>query len=216
MSIAPDTGLVDLTAADDLTFPDIKRLARAYSLREMENPSMNRIAFLTVTSTWFKSTFVDNGVIREDSDGIITDYPESIGIWSTSILNKNGPHELYHQGCGSNPKGGQVANVLTATDYNKCIDAAIRLQELEYSLNDDGSIVGSNSNFEFCEAGSKACFNCQSTARYGTDKDVVRFKKVMNACELEKLMIQAEVTNKSGGPKFPLQGCSDLQQHYKV
>jgi hypothetical protein len=210
-------GLTDLTAADDLTFPDIKALAAAYAadtiLSGIENPTLDRIAFLTVTSTWMKSTFVANGIIREDDDGIITDYPESTGIWSTSILNNmknNGPHPTYPEGCGSNPRGGQVVNVNSVSDYNTCIDAAIRLQEAEYTIdNVNGDQVGEYADSESCSNSIKTCFDCQTKARYGTDKSIVRFNKVLSACELESLMVTAGVTDESGGrPKFPLQGCS--------
>lgn len=208
LSIAPDMGLVDLRAADDLTFPDIKKLSHAFSLTVTKKPDHDRIAFMTVTSTWMKSTFVANGVIRKDMNGIITDYPESVGIWSASILNKNGTHQSYPEGCGSNPKGGQVTNVVTAMDYKRCIDAAIRLQEFEHTLDEDSSLVGDNEKNECCASGCNKRFNCQSPARYGTDKNTARFNKVMSACELEDLMAKAGVTNDSGGPKFPLQGCS--------
>jgi hypothetical protein len=206
-------GLTDLTAADDLTFPDIKKLAAAYSanssLSEIQSPASDRIAFLTVTSTWLKSTFVANGVIREDDDGIITDYPESTGIWSAGILNKNNePHPTYPEGCGFNPAGGQVMNVGSPADYNACIDAAIRLQEAEYTIDANGNQVGEYADSESCSDSTKACFDCQTPARYGTDKSIVRFNKVLTACQLEKLMVAAGVTDNSGGPKFPLQGCS--------
>ena len=239
LSIAPDMGLVDLTVADDLTYPDIKLLSRAYANNSTlsgiddTQPNVQRISFLTVTSTWFQSTFVANGIIRHDQDGIITDYPESTGIWSTHILNKYGVHDIYPQGCGSNPLGGEVKNVNSAKDYNICIDAAIRQQEAEFmnttessnDFNESDEVVGSNGNFEFCKAtttsgettnvvdggvaiGSKSCFYCQSRARYGTDKSTARFSKVLTACQLEDLMIAAGVTDDLGGPKFKLQGCS--------
>lgn len=214
LSIAPDMGLADLTAADDLTFPDIKKLVGAfannYHLSGVEHPKLDRVAFLTVTSTWLKSTFVPNGVIRQDSDGIITDFAESIGIWSKDILNKKLRHEQFSDGCGSIPTGGEVANINSASDYNRCIDAAIRLQELEYSIEDkNGDQVGSLASFETCSMlGSKTCFPCQTKARYGADKNTVRFNKVLEACELEKLMVEASIIDDEGGPKFKLQGCS--------
>lgn len=214
LSIAPDMGLADLTAADDLTFPDIKKLVGAFAknnrLSGVEHPKLDRVAFLTVTSTWLKSTFVPNGVIRQDSDGIITDFAESIGIWSQDILNKRRRHQVYSDGCGSIPTGGQAVNVDSASDYNRCIDAAIRLQELEYSIDDKtGDQVGSLASFETCSnAGSRTCFTCQTKARYGADKHTVRFNKVLGACELEKLMVEASIMDDEGGPKFKLQGCS--------
>jgi hypothetical protein len=263
LSIAPDMGLTDLTAADDLTYPAIKQLARAYAFNSTlsglvgAEVNLDRIAFLTVTSTWFKSTFVANGILRVDEDGIITDYPESTAIWSRDILNKNQPsspssggegtaevtvgvveampHEQFPQGCGSNPNGGQVTNVHSAMDYKICIDAAIRRQEAEYTITttttlgqatkgdtgggEDLVLVGDHASFEFCTAdstttssrsgGTKACYQCQSLARYGTDKNTARFNKVLTACQLEELMVSAGVINEeTGGPKFPLQGCS--------
>ena len=212
LSIAPDMGLVDLTAADDLTFPDIKALSVAYardmSLSGVAEPALDRIAFITVTSTWLKSSFVPNGIIRQDQDGIITDYPVSTGIWSNSILNKNGTtHDTYPQGCGSFPTGGQVSNVDSAADYNTCIDAAIRFQEAEYEVL-EGEQVGGFASFENCIAGKKECFDCQRPARYGTDKNVARFNRVLTACELENIMVAAGLTDENGGPKFKLQGCS--------
>lgn len=217
LSIAPDMGLTDLTAADDLTSPDIKALAAAYarnaSLSGIESPvSFDRIAFMTVTSTWFKSTFVENGVIRQDDDGIITDYPESTGIWSAGILNKARPHETYPQGCGPTPTGGVALNVDSLEDYNKCIDAAIRLQEDEYETDSvHGDQVGEYRTFETCSGNArKECFVCKSAARYGVDESTARFNKVLSACDLEALMVSAGVTNDSGGPKFPLQGCSKV------
>jgi hypothetical protein len=233
LAIAADMGLVDLTAADDLTWPDIKALATAYakdvalsgiSSSESSPVSVDRIAFLTVTSTWLKSTMIPNGIIRQnEQEGIITDYPESVGLWSASILHQ---HDLYPQGCGSNPAGqGQAWNVHTAHDYNACIDAAIRQQEAEYTTtiinnNDDDDddhavVVGSLADFEFCGAtthGMRRCFDCKKPARYGTDRRTARFNKVLSACQLEKLMIQAGIVNvddRTGavvGPKFPLQG----------
>ncbi len=214
LSIAPDMGLADLTAADDLTFPDIKKLVGAFAnnshLSGVEHSKLDRVAFLTVTSTWLKSTFVPNGVIRQDSDGIITDFAESIGIWSEEILNKRRRHEQFSDGCGSIPTGGEVVNINSASDYNRCIDAAIRLQELEYSIDDNnGDQVGSLASFETCSMlGSKTCFPCQRKARYGADKNTVRFNKVLEACELEKLMVEASIIDDEGGPKFKLQGCS--------
>jgi hypothetical protein len=218
LSIAPDMGLTDLTAADDLTNLDIKNLAAAFSadtdLSGIENPDPDRIAFLTVTSTWVKSTFVPNGIIQEDDDGIITDYPESTGIWSKAILNKNGAHVKYQEGCGSNPAGGETVNVDSAEDYNQCIDAAIRLQEAEYTIDANEDQVGAFADFEVCAAGpndsppSKGCYACKTLARYGTEKNTVRFNKVLSACALEDLMVTANVTDESGGPKFKLQGCS--------
>ena len=210
LSIAPDMGLVDLKASDDLTFPDIKKLSSTFSRTIMKNPDLDRIAFMTVTSTWIKSTFIANGIIRNDIDGILTDFPESVSIWSRNILNKNGTHELYLEGCGSNPKGGQVPNVTTSLDYNKCIDVAIRLQELKFTLDEHGDLAYKHDSNEFSCAGgnSRKCFNCQSPARYGTDKNVARFNKVIPACELEDVMIKAGVNNDSGSPKFQLQGCS--------
>jgi hypothetical protein len=95
-------GLVDLTAADDLTSPSIKSLVAAAIQEESKLGTAmrnDRVAFLTVTSTWWKSTFVANGVIRTDKDGIITDYAESTGIWSAGILNSNGMHGIYPDGC---------------------------------------------------------------------------------------------------------------------
>ena len=214
LSIAADMGLADLTAADDLTFPDIKKLVGAFAnsnrLPGVEDSKPNRVAFLTVTSTWLKSTFVPNGVIRQDSDGIITDFAESIGIWSEDILNKRRRHRQFSEGCGSIPTGGQVANISSASDYNRCIDAAIRLQELEYSIDENnGEQVGSLASFETCSIlGSKNCFPCQTKARYGVDKDTVRFNKILEACELEKLLVEASIIDDEGGPKFKLRGCS--------
>merc|ERR1712151_62186 len=157
----------------DLTFPDIKKLSHAFSSTVTKKPNLDRIAFMTVTSTWMKSTFVANGIIREDINGIITDYPESVGIWSLGVLNKNGTHQSYPEGCGSNPKGGQVANVITAMDYERCVDAAIRLQEFEHALDEDSNLVGTNEKHECCASCSNKCFSCQSPARYGTDENTV-------------------------------------------
>jgi hypothetical protein len=213
LSIAPDMGLTDLRAADDLTYPDVKKLAKAYaidsSLSGVESPSTDRIAFMTVTSTWMKSTFVNNSIIREDRDGIITDFPESTGLWTTSILNSKGPHDKYPEGCGSSPGGGQVKNVNSAADYNTCIDAAIRVQEAKYTLDDaTGEPVEGHADFEYCRDGFRACSNCKSPARYGTDKRTARFNKVLEACQLEALMVSADITDEAGGPRFKLQGCS--------
>ena len=212
LSIAPDMGLADLTAADDLTYPDIKNLAKACSanmeLSGIESPDSDCIAFLAVTSTWLKSTFIPNGVIRMDSDGIVTDCPESTGIWSTSVLNLNGDHPCCPEGCGSDPNGGQVGNVTSAADYSLCIDTAIRLQEAEYSIDGDVDQVGALQSSEVCFADNKTCFTCDTLARYGTSKTTVRFNKVLSACELEELQVAADVVDADGGPKFTLQGCS--------
>mmetsp|Transcript_21934 Transcript_21934/g.31783 ORF Transcript_21934/g.31783 Transcript_21934/m.31783 type:complete len:360 (+) Transcript_21934:62-1141(+) len=208
LSIAPDMGLADLTAADDLTFPAIKKLVAAFSKLSGGERPPTEVAFLTVTSTWLKSTFVPNEVIRRDKDGIITDFHESTAIWSTSILNKKGPHARFPEGCGSNPSGGQVRNVDYAEDYSECIDAAIRLQESDYTV-ENGEQLGDFTDFEFCtETATKACFPCQSKARYGVDKDTERFNKVLEACELEELIVQAGVTINDGRPRFRLQGCA--------
>ena len=128
LSIAPDMGLADLEASDDRTYPDVKALAVAYARNttlsgiEASQPAVDWIAFLTVTSAWIKPTFVENGIIREDDDGIITDYAESAGIWSYGVLNRSGRHPTYHKGCGSDPSGGQVANVESAAHHSSCID----------------------------------------------------------------------------------------------
>jgi hypothetical protein len=56
---------------------------------------------------------------------------------------------------------------------------------------------------------TRGCFKCRSLARYGADnKSIVRFNKVLGACELEQLMLSAGLIDASGGPKFPLTGCS--------
>ena len=69
--------------------------------------------------------------------------------------------------------------------------------------------MGSLASFEACSMlGSKTCFSCQTKARYGTDKNTVRFNKVLEACELEKLMVEASIIDDEGGPKFKIQGCS--------
>ena len=214
LSIAPDMGLASLTAADDLTSPGIKALARTYMQQQnsADSVSMNldRIAFLTVTSTWFQSSsFAENGIIREDEqDGIITDYPESIGIWSRKVFHKasNEDQSLrYPEGCGSNPAGGSVKKVDTAMEYRHCIDAAIREQEQLSATNiqDDETMTGRH----FGQ------FVCQKPARYGTDKNTARFNQIMTACELEELMIRAGIVQDSTPegktrPKFPLPGCS--------
>jgi hypothetical protein len=105
-------GLVDLTAADDLTFPEIKALVAAATRKVNDHDTVmrnDRVAFLTVTSTWWKSTFVANGIIRSDKDGIITDYAESTGIWSSRILNSDGMYDIYPDGCKSLATWGQLA-----------------------------------------------------------------------------------------------------------
>ena len=237
LSIAPDMGLVSLTAADDLTFPDIKALARTYARtrhfvddtnKNADDINLDRIAFLTVTSTWFQSTFVENGILREDDqDGIITDYPESTAIWSRTVLNSPNAtfvgERRYPEGCGSHPTGGgHVTNVHTAMDYRRCIDAAIRHQEALYTVNpQDGTVQGEFIDYEQWHnndnddrnnnSGTKRCFVCQTPARYGTDPSTARFHQILGACELEELMVQAGIThpeNTGGGPKFPLAGCS--------
>jgi hypothetical protein len=213
LSIAPDMGLVDLTASEEFTWPEIKKLSLAYSQRlalsGIEHPDLDRIAFLTVTSTWFKSTFVENGILYNDSEDSITDYPESTGIWSKGILNEHGPHESYPEGCGSSPKGGQVAGVDSAGDYNICIDTAIRLQEAAYSVDEDGNQIGPFESLEACPMNRNCLFECRIKARYGTAPNTVRFNKVLEACELETIMVEAGlVDDRTGNPKYPLQGCS--------
>ena len=220
LSIAPDMGLVDLTSGDHFTWPSIKALSAAYSrdlaLSGIEHPDPNRIAFLTVTSTWFKSTFVENGIIYEDAENSITDYPESTGLWSKHILNQRGMHARFPQGCGSDPTGGQIPGVESADDYKVCIDTAIRLQETKYTVNENGNHIGQYNSIESCPwrnestTESRSCyFECRKPARYGTTSNMVRFNKVIEACDLEALMIDAGLVDDiTGGPKFPLQGCS--------
>ena len=237
LSIAPDMGLTDLLVDDDLTYPDIKKLAKTYTKNSTlsrlkvggDDIQISKIAFLTVTSTWYKSTMIPNGIIRlneKDGGTSITDYPESTGIWSKSILNKKGSHPLYPDGCGSNPNPtrGDISGVNTSYDYMKCIDAAIRLQEAEYEYDESiGSHISSNELYremEFCQPqdtasssssfGKKNCYTCQRLAQYGTDgKTIARFNQVFDACTLEEIMISAGVVNETTGKvKFPLQGCS--------
>lgn len=215
LSIAPDMGLASLTAADDMTSPSIKALARTY-IQQQKNTNHNntmtldKIAFLTVTSTWFQtSSFVENGIIREDEqDGIITDYPESIGIWSRQVFHSHDdePSLRYPEGCGSNPAGGSVINVTTALEYRRCIDAAIRAQEKLSATN----TMHDNETMSGRDFGS---FDCQKPARYGTDKHTARFNKIMTACELEDLMIRAGIVQDNSvegkvRPEYPLVGCS--------
>jgi len=214
LSIAPDMGLVDLTASDEWTWPDIKSLAKAYATNSEYSGlfsgqiNLNSVAFLTVTSTWHKrDTMVGLPTIYNNHDMMVTDFPESTALWSRQILNLHATHEVYPEGCGSDPMphlgdNGSVVNLTSALDYQECIHAAIVLQEAEYDNN--------NHNLP--------PYTCQQPARYGTDAHTARINKALTACQWEHLMMQAGIVletdsssssfSGSSSPKFTLQGCS--------
>jgi len=110
LSICPDMGLADLTS--NFTTASVVALSRQFINNDaltLAPKNMDKIAFLTVTSTYRKSTMIPSPVIETLADGtMVTDWARSVGLWS---------------GCGPNPA------LPTVQGYNECISRAIRAAE---------------------------------------------------------------------------------------
>lgn len=93
LSITPDTGLIDLTAAE--TSAAVKRLAGS-QIQKRGYANQTAVAVPLVTGTWFDAaSFVESPVVYIKQDGThVTSFDESLALWAgvnrdDLLLDKN-------------------------------------------------------------------------------------------------------------------------------
>jgi hypothetical protein len=168
LSIAPDLGLVDLTAAE--TSAVVKHIAN-YEIQKQGKSDASSVAFPIVTGAWYNPTsHVPSPVLYTKEDGTqVTNFPQSLAKWAGVELEVVGEEEDATCGANSSDDDSDVEKYrqYERSDYWDKIRQAIRHSEANPL---SSSVAHANG----------PPFDCEKKARFGVTPDMARINYAMS------------------------------------
>jgi hypothetical protein len=172
LGITPDTGLVDLEAAE--TSDAVKGFAR-HEIKRQGKIDENVVAIPIVVATWYHESFVPSPPVQILEDYNVTNFPESLALWA----NVNDSDRTV--GC-DNDETQECASsqeILVAQKrYWDGIRRAVRSAEANRPSVEEWRANGPP-------------FDCQKPTRLGVSPDQARINYSFEANELVHIMDQA-------------------------
>lgn len=174
LSIAPDLGLIDLTAEET---GDVIKYIATHERNKQGKADSNYAAFPIVTGAWYNPTsHVLSPVIYTKSDGTeVTNFPQSLALWA-GVITSDGECPAVSS------SEVETFDFLTGTDastyFFDSIRTTIRAAETGRKSVEEGLSMSPSSLFS----------KCDKKARFGVSSDMARINYPFSPMEFQSML----------------------------